>query len=174
LAGTTLCRFSNYGTPGPCNCLRAYQLPKNWGVPSLATPPRCSRGRLAPRAPSLGARAQCTAHAANGAPGPASCGPTRAHYAIPAPLPSPSTGLLHPSKWVSSLHSHQQQNDLHFVNLTNPLTHIILTPGSLGWASLFTPITHRTMHSTFTPYTQARWPHSLNMFPFNSQLTFHR
>ncbi len=58
----------------------------NWGAPALATPPQRSRGRLAPRAPSLGARAQCTAHAANGAPGPASCGPTRAHYAIPAPL----------------------------------------------------------------------------------------
>ena len=111
--------------------------------------PRCSRGRLAPRAPSLGARAQCTAHVANGAPGPASCGPTRAHYAIPAPhgplaycgrlarcpgyplsdthhsqpRSQPITGLLHPSKRVSSLHSHQQQNDLHFVNLTNPLTH---------------------------------------------------
>ena len=28
LAGTTLCRFSNDGTPGHCNCLRAYQLPK--------------------------------------------------------------------------------------------------------------------------------------------------
>ena len=72
--------------PGPCDCLRAYQLPKTWGVPSLATPPRCSRGRLAPRAPSPGARAHDTAHAANGTPGPTSCGPTRAHYAIPAPL----------------------------------------------------------------------------------------
>ncbi len=84
LAGTTLCRFPNNGTPGhytasePTSSL-------NWGVPSLATPPRRSRGRLVPRAPSLGARAQCTAHAATGAPGPASCGPTRAHYAIPAP-----------------------------------------------------------------------------------------
>ena len=54
LAGTTLCRFSNYGTPGPCDYLRAYQLPKTWRVPSLATPPRCSRGRLAPRAPFPG------------------------------------------------------------------------------------------------------------------------
>ena len=85
LAGTTHCRFSIYGTPGPCDCLRAYQLPKTWGVPSMATPPRCSRGRLAPRAPSPGARAHDTAHVANGAPGPASCGPTRAHYTIPAP-----------------------------------------------------------------------------------------
>ena len=86
LAGTTLCRFSNHVTPGPCDCLRAYQLPKTWGVPSLATPARCSCGRLAPRAPSPGARTHDTAHAAIGAPGPASCGPTRAHYAIPAPL----------------------------------------------------------------------------------------
>ncbi len=84
LAGTTLCRFSNDGTPGHCNCLRAYQLHKNWGVPSLATPHRRSRGRLAPRAPSLGTRAHCTAHAAYGAPGPASAGhPCPLHYPGP-------------------------------------------------------------------------------------------
>ena len=161
----------------------------------LATPPRCSRGRLAPRTPSRGARAQDTAHAAIAAPGPASCGPTRALYAMPAPLgpladrgrlarcpgyplsdthrsqprSQPSTGLLHPSKWVSSLHSHQQQNDLHVVNLTNTLTHITLTPGSLGRESLLPPITHRTMHSPITPFSQTRWPHSPNMFP----LPFH-
>ena len=56
-------------------------------MPSLATPPRRSRGRLAPRAPSLSARAQCTAHAANGAPGPASCGPP-----VPTTLSRPPMG----------------------------------------------------------------------------------
>ena len=35
---------------------------------------------------SPGARAHDTAHAAIGAPGPASCGPTRANYVILAPL----------------------------------------------------------------------------------------
>ena len=81
--------------------------------------------------------------------------------------PNPSTGLLHPSKRVSSLLTHQQQNDFHFVNLTNPLTHITLTPGSLGRESLLPPITHRTMHSTITPFTQTCWPHSLNMSPYH-------
>ena len=53
LAGTPLCRFSNNGTPGhdtvsePTSSL-------DWGVPSLATPPQRSRGRLAPRAPFRG------------------------------------------------------------------------------------------------------------------------
>ena len=64
LAGTTLCRFSNYGTPGPCDCLRAYRLPKTWGVPSMATPPRCSRGRLAPLAPFPGC--PCPRHCPRG------------------------------------------------------------------------------------------------------------
>ena len=44
---------------------------------------------------SPGARAHDTAHAAIGATGPASCGPTRAHYAILAPLgPSAYRGRL--------------------------------------------------------------------------------
>ena len=64
LAGITLCRISNYGTPGPSDCLRAYQLPKIWGVPSLATPPRCSRGRLAPWAPFPGC--PCPRHCPRG------------------------------------------------------------------------------------------------------------
>ena len=83
LAGTTLCRFSNHGTPGPCDCLRAYQLPKIWGVPSMATPPRCSRGRLAPRAPFPWC--PCPRHCPRGywRYGPRFM---RAHYAIPAPL----------------------------------------------------------------------------------------
>ena len=38
LAGTTLCRFSNDGTPGHCNCLRAYQLPKNGECPPWRLP----------------------------------------------------------------------------------------------------------------------------------------
>ena len=136
------------------------------------------------------ARAQCTAPVAYGAPGPASAGhPCPLHYPGPphGPLayhgrlarcthsailtvrshaPYPSTGLLHPSNWVSSLPPHQQQNDFHFVNLTNPLTHIKLTLGSLGRESLLPPITHRTMHSTFAPNTQTRWPHSLNMYHY--------
>ena len=100
---------------------------------------------------SPGAHAHDTAHAAIGSLGPTSCGPTHAHYAIPAPLgPLAYRGRLvrcpgcplsdthrsqpcsqpinrtpAPSKRVSGLHSHQQQNDLHFVNLANPLTNLL-------------------------------------------------
>ena len=173
--------------PRALHCLRAYQLPKlgsalpgdfpstlTWQAgtpgpfPGYPRPMHCPRGQWCP--------------------GPRIMRATHAHYAIPAPhgplayrgrlarcphsailtvrshAPNPSTGLLHPSKRVSSLRSHQQQNDFHFVNLTNPLTHISLTPGSLGRESLLPPITHRTMHSTFAPFTQTRWPHSLNVF----------
>ena len=165
-------------------------------MPFPATPPQRSRGRLAPRAPFLGSPVPRTAHAAYGAPGPAHSGsPVPATYPGPpmgpwpttadkpgargthsailtvrSHAPNPSTGLLHPSKRVSSLHSHQQQNDFHFVNLINPLTHLTLTPGSLGRESLLPPITHRTMHSTIAPNTQTRWPHSLNMFHTTHQL----
>ena len=82
--------------PRALHCLRAYQLP-NWGVPSLATPPQRSCGRLAPRAPSLGTRTQCTAHAANGAPGPASTGqPCPLRY----PGPPWALGLPRPTSPV--------------------------------------------------------------------------
>ena len=168
--------------------LRSYQLPKHWGVPSLATPPQCKRGVLAPRVPFRGSPVPSTLPPWHTAPRAPHQRVNRSHYAIPAPhgplaycgrlarcthsailtvrshAPSPSTGLLHPSKMGSSLHSHQQQNDFHFVNLTNPLTHLIPTPWSLGRESLLPPITHRTMHSTFTPFTQTRWPHSLNVY----------
>jgi len=67
------------------------------------------------------------------------------------PLPSthlstsrsqPVNGLLHPSKRFRAFFQHQQQSDLLLVNLTNPLTNITLTPGSLGWDSLLPPIIH--------------------------------
>ena len=59
-----------------------------------------------------------------------------------------------PLQTGSSLHSHQQQNDFHFVNLTNPANSTLkLTPGTLGRESLLPPITPRTMHSPFTPNT---------------------
>ena len=116
LAGTTLCRFSNNGTPGhytasePTSSLY-------WGVPSLATTPQHSRGRLAPRAPSLGTRAQCTAHAANGTPGPASAGhPCALRYPGPpwalglpwltSPVPGVPTQRYSP--FVATLPTRQQ------------------------------------------------------------------
>ena len=96
LAGTPLCRFSYDGTP------RHYTASEptsslNWGVPSLATPPQRPRGRPASQAPSLGTRAQCTAHAANGAPGPASAG-----HPCPLRYPGPpwALGLLRPTSPV--------------------------------------------------------------------------
>ena len=87
LAGTTLCRFSDDGTPGHYNASEPTSS-LNWGVPSLATPPQRPRGRLAPRAPSLGTHALCTAHAANGAPGPASTG-----HPCPLRYPGPPWAL---------------------------------------------------------------------------------
>ena len=131
-----------------------------------------------------------------GAPGPFPR-VTRAHYAIPAPhgplayrgrlarclgyplsdthrsqpRSQPVNRAPAPLQAGSSLHSHQQQNDFHFINLTNPATHFTLTPESLGRESLLPPITHRTMHSTITPNTQTRWPHSLNMPPFLNSST---
>ena len=70
------------------HCLRAYQLPKTGECPLWRLPPLRSRGRLAPWAPSLGTRAQCTAHAANGAPGHASCG-----HPCPLRYPGPPWAL---------------------------------------------------------------------------------
>ena len=144
LAGTTLCRFSNNGTAGhytasePTSSL-------NWGVPSLAIPLNAHVAGRHP-GPFPWVPAPTALPTRPMAPRAPHQRVTRAHYAIPAPhgplayrgrlargthsailtvhshAPNPSTGLLHPSKQVSSLHSHQQQNDSHFVNLTNPLT----------------------------------------------------
>ena len=126
----------------------------------------------------------------------------RAHYTIPVPW---TLGLLWPTSPVPGVPSkqyspsdshapsrsmnsctppngfrvfsqHQQQNDLLLVNLTNPLTNIKLTPGSLGWESLLPPIIHRTMHSTFTPYTlRPAGPYSLivHIFHFLIHITQH-
>ena len=58
-----------------------------------------------------------------------------------------------PFKSYRAFFPHQQQNDLLLVNLTNPLTNIKLTPG-VPWVGFPPPpIIHRTMHSTFTPFT---------------------
>ena len=84
--------------PRALHCLRAYQLPKHWGVPSLATPPQCPRGVLAPRVPFRGSpRAQYTAPVAYGAPGPASAG-----HPCPLRYPSPpwALGLPRPTSPV--------------------------------------------------------------------------
>ena len=141
------------GHPCPVHCPRGIRRPGPHisGSPVPITLSRPPMGPWPTAADSPGAR-----------------GTHSAILTIRSHAPNPSTGLLHPSKRVLSLHSHQQQSDLHFVNLTNPLTHITLTPGSLGRESLLPPITHRTMHSTFAPNTQTRWPHSLNMSPHNS------
>ena len=103
VAGTRGSLGRNYPLPIPQQwhprallCLRAHQLP-NWGVPSMATPPQRSRGRLAPQAPSLGIRAQCTAHAATGAPGPASAGHP---YPLRYPGPPWALGLQRPTSPV--------------------------------------------------------------------------
>ena len=111
-----LCRFSDNGTPGhytvsePTSSL-------NRGVPFPVTPPQRSRGRLVPRAPSLRTRAQCTAHVAYGAPGPASAGhPCPLRYpdppwalGLPRPTsPVPGVPTQRYSPFVATLPTRQQ------------------------------------------------------------------
>ena len=85
------------GHPRALHCLRAYQLPKHWGVPFPATPPQRSRGRLAPRAPFLGSPVPRTAHVAYGAPGPA-----HSRSPVPTTYPGPpwTLGLPRPTSPV--------------------------------------------------------------------------
>ena len=60
---------------------------------------------------------------------------------------------------------HQQQNDLHLVNLTNPLTNITLTLGSLGWVSLlppnqsFAPCIPHSLHTLLGPLSHTHLSH---------------
>ena len=114
---------------------------------------------------------------------------TRAHYTTPVPwtlgllwpttpvpgVPitrySPSQATLPAGQFYSctppngyrAFTQHHRQNDLLFVNLTNPLTNIKLTPGSLGWESLLPPLIHSPhafhIHSTHTLGPAV--PHSL-------------
>ena len=78
--------------------------------------------------------------------------------------------LLHPSKgFVPSFDTNNKPTSI-LVNLTNPLTFITLTPGSLGWDSLLPPIIHSHhafhIHSIHTraPLTHV---HSLYIFLFS-------
>ena len=157
--------------PRALHCLRAYQLPKlgsalpgnspstpTWqaGVPGpfpgYPHPLQCPRGlwRSGPRI--SGSPVPSTLSWPPMGPWPTAAdlpvarGTHSAILTIRSHAPNPSTGLLHPSKMGSSLHSHQQQNDFHFVNLANPLTHITLTPGSLGRESLLPP-NHSSHHA---------------------------
>ena len=75
--------------PRASHCLRAYQLPKHWGVPSLATPPQCPRGVLAPRVPFRGSPVPSTLPPWHTAPRAPHQRVTRAHY-----LSRPPHGLL--------------------------------------------------------------------------------
>ena len=103
--------------PRALHCLRAYQLPKHWGVPFPATPPQRPRGRLAPRAPFLGSPVPRTAHAAYGAPGPAhSRSPMPTTYpgppwtlGLPRPTsPVPGVPTQRYSPFAATLPTHQQ------------------------------------------------------------------
>ena len=126
--------------PRALHCLRAYQLHK-LGSALPGDSPSTPRGRLAPRAPFRGSPVPTHCPRGLWCPGPRTQRVSRAHYLTRPPMdpwpttadkpgargthsailtvrshaPSPSTGLLHPSKRVSSLHSHQQQNDFHLL-----------------------------------------------------------
>ena len=58
--------------------------------------------------------------------------PTQRYSPFVATLPTRQQGSCTPPNRFRAYFPHQQQNDFHFVNLTNPLTHFNLTPGSLG------------------------------------------
>ena len=96
-------------------------------------------------------------------PGPLDPWPTLADCPVPgvpstryspfnSHAPSRSMDSCTPPNRFHAFSQHQQQNDLLLVNLTNPLTNITLTPGSLWWDSLL-PSTH-----SFAPCI----PHSLH------------
>ena len=194
MAGTPFCRFPNNGTPGHYTASEPTSSLNTGSALSGDSPStlKWQAGALGPF-PRV-AHAQYTAHAAYGAPGPASAGhpcplrhpgppwvlglprptspvprvPTQRYSPFAATLPTRQQGSCTPPSGYRAYVPTNSKTTSIFVNLTNPLTHIKLTPGSLGRDSLLPPITHRTMHSTFTPDTQARWPHSLNMFPFTT------
>ena len=111
----------------------------------------------------------------------------RAHYTIPVPW---TLGLLWPTSPVPSTryspfnsHApsrsmdsctppngfrafiHHQQNALLLVNLTNPLTNITLTPGSLVWNSLLPRLihSHHAFHIRSIHTLGPTDPYSLNM-----------
>ena len=123
---------------------------------------------------------------------------TRAQYTIPVPW---THGLLWPTSPVPGVPSnryspfnshalsqsmdsctppngfraffpHQQQNDLLLVNLTNPITYITLTPGSLGWDSLLRPFIHSHhafhIHSIHTLVPADPHTFLVHIFTFNS------
>ena len=98
--------------------------------------------------------------------------PTKQNSPFHSHAPSRSMNSCTPPNGFRAFSRHQQQNDLLFVNLNNPLTNIKLTPGSLGWESLLPPTSHshHAYHIRST-HTQARWPslipHTLSI----SQLT---
>ena len=138
------------GRPCPVHCLRGIRRPgpriSGSPVPTMLSRPPWALGLRRPTSPVPGV-------------------PTQRYSPFVATLPTRQQGSCTPPKWVRAYIPTNSKTTSIFVNLTHPLTHIILTPGSLGRESLLPPITHRTMHSTITPYTQARWPHSLNMSP---------
>ena len=107
LEGTTLCRFSNNGTPGHYTASEP-TTSLNWGVPALATPPQCPRGVLAPRVPFRGSPVPSTLPPWHTAPRAPHQRVTRAtaHYAI---LPPPwALGLPRPTSPVHPLSDTQR------------------------------------------------------------------
>ena len=117
-------------------------------------------------------------------PGPLDPWPTTSVPGVPTTRYSPSQATLPagqfyyctPPKGYRAFTQHQQQNDLLLINLTNPLTNITLTPGSLGWESLLPPTVIHTMHTTFTPFTHSgplTHTHSAHIFFFELTHTLH-
>jgi len=99
--------------------------------------------------------------------------PTTRYSPSQATLPAGQFYYCTPPNGYRAFTQHQQQNDLLFVNLTNPVTNIKLTPGSLGWESLLPPLIHS--HHAFhihSIHTQARWP-ILTHYTFSFHFSIH-
>jgi len=93
---------------------------------------------------------------------------------LPKPRSQPVNFTLAPLQMgiVPSLNINNKTTIL-FVNLSNPLTNIKLTPGSLGWESLLPPLIHS--HHAFhihSIHTQARWP-ILTHYTFSFHFSIH-
>ena len=138
-------------------------------LPGIA-PLRCPRGILALRVPFHGLPVPTTLSRSLGplAYSGRLSGARGALYSkltFPSHAPSRSMDSCTPPNGFRAFFPHQQQNDPLLVNLTNPLTNITMTPGSLGWDSLLPPLirSHHAFHIHSIHTLGPADPHSLNM-----------
>ena len=139
------------------------------------SPLRCPRGILALQTPFRGSPVATTLSQSLGplaysgrlvrCPG---CPLLDTHLSTTTLPAGPWTPAPPPNGFHAFIH-HQQQNDLLLVNLTNPLTNITLTPGSLGWDSILPSLSHshNTYHIRSTHSGPLTHTHSSKNFNFS-------